>query len=87
MSKNTSFSDSLRQAIEHCELSRYRIAKETGIPQSQLSRFVHGQSGLSVENIDILCALLDLRLVASGKQKRSRIASSERRAKTTPKSK
>jgi hypothetical protein len=63
------FSDELRAAIESSEMTRYAMAKLTGIPQSQLSRFVHRQSGLAIENIDKLCDLLDLRLVGPAKRK------------------
>jgi len=55
-------SDQLRRAIQQCTLSRYRIAKETGVSQSVLSLFCSGQRGLSLKAIDALVRLLDLDL-------------------------
>ena len=43
------FADRLRAAIEDSDMSRYQLAQETGISQSMLSRFVHGQSDLTLE--------------------------------------
>jgi transcriptional regulator with XRE-family HTH domain len=55
-------SDQLRRAIQQSALSRYRIAKETGVSQSVLSLFCSGQRGLSLKAIDALVRLLDLEL-------------------------
>ena len=43
----------LRQEINKGKVSRYRIAKETGISEAQLCRFMQGGS-LKVETTDIL---------------------------------
>ncbi len=57
-------SDQLREAIERCGKTRYRIHKETGIAQSQLSRFVNDPSvSLSLANIDKLCTCIGAELV------------------------
>lgn len=53
----------LRKALEACGQTRYAVSKATGIPESTLSRFVHGQP-LSGPNLDILAAYLGLVLVA-----------------------
>jgi len=55
-------SDQLRQAIEAGPKSRYQIAKETGLDEGLLSRFVHGKSGLSIPSIDKLCECLGLEI-------------------------
>jgi len=55
-------SDQLRQSIQQCTLSRYRIAKETGVSQSVLSLFCSGKRGLSLKAVDALVRLLDLEL-------------------------
>jgi hypothetical protein len=55
-----SFSEQLRQAIDQDERSRYRISMETGIPQGQLSRFMHDKGGLSLRSVDLLCSCLEL---------------------------
>jgi len=54
--------DQLRAAVEASPMTRYRIGKLTGLDKGLLSRFVHGESGLSCESIDTLCELLGLEL-------------------------
>ena len=61
--KQHSFSEQLRDAIGQDERSRYRISMETGIPQGQLSRFMHNKGGLSLRSIDRLCDVVPLALV------------------------
>ena len=58
--KKPSFSDQIRQAIRDSELTRYRIAKETGVSESALSRFVNGERSLNLSTIDLLADLLGL---------------------------
>lgn len=81
MPKKTTFSDALRQAIERSELTRYRIAQQTGIAESVLSRFVNRQTNLSLANIDRLCEALGLRLVEGEAVSDQPSAVSQRRAK------
>ena len=52
--------EQLRQAIDDCGLSRYQIAKETGIDESALAKFYNGHRGLS---LDALNALGESRIV------------------------
>ena len=66
-----SLSDQVRDAVERSGLTRYRIAQETGIAESTLSRFVRGLQGLSTEHVDQLGELLGLRIVASGRRRSS----------------
>lgn len=61
MAKEPTFSDQLREAIDTCGKSRYRLAQETGVSQAQLCRFMAGQ-GLGMANIDSLCRHLGLEL-------------------------
>ena len=55
-------SETLRRAVETCGKTRYRIAQETGINESTLSRFVASGRALSMENSDLLCEYLGLEL-------------------------
>ena len=55
--------DVLRIAIEESGVSRYQIAKDTGILQGSLSRFVRGETSLRLDKADRLAAYLGLRLV------------------------
>lgn len=64
-------SDTLREAIEACGMSRYRIAQETGVNESTLSRFVSSGKGLSMDNCDRLCEFLGLELTAKVKRRRA----------------
>ena len=52
--------DQLRQAIDDCELTRYRISKETGISESTLAHFYNGYRGLSMEALNALGEFLQL---------------------------
>jgi hypothetical protein len=54
------FTDVLRRSIEGCGRSRYAISRETGVPESVLSRFMRGEQGLSTRTIDPLVEFLDL---------------------------
>lgn len=59
----------IREAIEASGQSRYRIAQETGIAQSQLSRLVNGERGMTVETIERLARHLELEIVVRPKGK------------------
>jgi predicted transcriptional regulator len=58
-------SDQLRAIVASCGLSRYRIAKSTGIDQAALSRFLSGERGLSSEALDKLGEFLDLEVICN----------------------
>ena len=65
MSKKTApLTEQLRQAVLTCGETRYAISKATGVSQVTLSRFVHGERGLSMEAMDALGQYLGLELVA-----------------------
>jgi transcriptional regulator with XRE-family HTH domain len=63
-------SDQIRQAVDASGLSRYRISKALGIAESTMSRFMSGQGGLSMENLDALAELLGLDLAAGKSSKK-----------------
>ena len=63
MSRYVPFSEQLRRIVRECEETRYRISQETGIGEAALSKFVHGERGLSLESLDKLAALLRLEVV------------------------
>lgn len=52
--------DEVRRAIEEAGISRYAICKGAGIEESAMSRFMRGQSGLTLRTLDRLAAFLDL---------------------------
>jgi DNA transposition AAA+ family ATPase len=60
--KPKKLTDQLRQAIDDCGLTRYRIAKETGIDESALAKFYNGHRGLSMEALNALGECLQLKI-------------------------
>ena len=59
--------DQLRQAIDDCGLTRYRIAKETGISEATLSKFALRQRGLSNQAMDAVGEFLELKIITGRK--------------------
>ena len=57
-------SDQLREFIDASGMSRYRICKEIGLPESTMSQFMGGNCGLSLATVDRIGELLGLRIVA-----------------------
>lgn len=53
----------LKQAIKKSKISRYRIAKESGLTESQLSYFVNGHRTLTLPAAAKLAKVLGLELV------------------------
>lgn len=54
--------DQLRQAIDDSGVTRYRIAKETGISESALAQFYNGHRGLSMKAMNALGECLELKI-------------------------
>jgi transcriptional regulator with XRE-family HTH domain len=59
--------DQLRQAIDDCGLTRYEIAKKTGIDESALAKFYNGHRGLSMEALNALGEFLQLKFILGRK--------------------
>ena len=73
MGKRLPVSDQIRRLVDASGMSRYEIAKRTGIDQSAMSRFMSGERGLSSTALDALGELLDLQVVVRGaKRKRGK---------------
>jgi predicted transcriptional regulator len=53
-------SEQLRRAIVKSGVSRYEIAKQTGVSQAALSRFVLGHRGISGKAMDAVGLFLGL---------------------------
>jgi len=62
-------SEQLKASIATAGVSRYAIAKATGVAESQLSRFLSGRAGLSLESIDKVGRFLGLRLVVESESR------------------
>jgi transcriptional regulator with XRE-family HTH domain len=69
MAKNRpqKLTDQLRQAIDDCGLTRYEIAKQTGIDESALAKFYNGHRGLSMEALNALGEFLKLKIILGRK--------------------
>ena len=69
MSKKSAMklTDQLRQVIDESGLTRYMIAKETGIDESALAKFYNGHRGLSMEALNALGDFLELKLTLGRK--------------------
>ena len=74
-------SDQLRTAIDDSGLTRYRIAKETGISEATLSKFYLGQRGLSMEALNALGECLQLTINLGRKPKEGAICQKRRTTK------
>jgi transcriptional regulator with XRE-family HTH domain len=59
--------DQLRQAIDDCGLTRYEIAKQTGIDESALAKFYNGHRGLSMDAMNALGEFLQLTITLGRK--------------------
>lgn len=65
--KQLKLSDQIRQAIAESEHTRYRICQATGLNEAALSKFFHGERGMSLESIDKLAEFLELEIVVRKK--------------------
>lgn len=63
-------SDQIRKAIRESGTTRYRIAQDCEIDESQLAKFYNGHRGLSMESLDRLSEYLGLRIVSDRKPKK-----------------
>jgi DNA transposition AAA+ family ATPase len=65
--QTTLLTDQLRQAIDDSGLTRYQIAKETGIDESALAKFYNGYRGLSMDALNALGEILQLKITLGRK--------------------
>jgi len=61
--RSKKLTDQVRQAIDDSGITRYRIAKDTGIDEATLSKFYLGQRGLSMDALNKLGEYLRLTIV------------------------
>jgi antitoxin component HigA of HigAB toxin-antitoxin module len=60
-----SLSAALKKAMKHSPKTTYQLAKEAGISQIMLSRFLSGKRDIRLATADRLAHVLELRLAAS----------------------
>lgn len=66
--------DDFIKALQRDERSIYEICRQSGVPQSSLSRFIHGKSGLSFESLEAIAKILGLELRVVRRRPRRRAA-------------
>lgn len=59
-------SEVVRRAIEESGVSRYELAKRSGVSQSVLSRFVAGDRSINLETLDRLAEVLGIEIRIRG---------------------
>ncbi len=69
MKSETLITETIRSAISHAGMSRYRLCQIAKVDQGQLSRFVRRQGWLGPDTLDRLCSALGLQLVVLPKGK------------------
>ena len=62
--------NTIKRAILASGKTRYRIAKESGVGQAQLSKLMNGKSGLSIETAEQLADALGLAITIRPKGRR-----------------
>ena len=67
-------SDRLRAALEASPDSLQGIARETGVAASIMSRFMRGETGIGIGNLDALAEYLELDLLPKAKPAKTRKA-------------
>ena len=65
--RSSLLTDQLRQAIDDSGLTRYQIAKGTGIDESALAKFYNGRRGLSMSALNALGEFLQLTIMLGRK--------------------
>ena len=61
--------DEIRDAIDASGKTRYRIAQESGVAESILSRLMSGERGLSIDALETLADYLGLEIVMRPKRR------------------
>lgn len=64
--KREQVTEQLRRLVRECGASCYAIAKQTGVSESALSRFLSGERGLSGKALDQIGELLGFEVVMHG---------------------
>ena len=71
MADRKTLSDEIREAVDASGMTRYRIAKELGIAESTMSRFMSRKGGLTLGLVDRLAELLGLHIAVRPKAKKA----------------
>ena len=61
----TTMSDQVREAIKASGLTRYEIAKQSGVTEGALSRFMAGERDMTLRTLERIASLIGVRLTVS----------------------
>ncbi len=64
--------EQLRRAIREGELSQAELARATGLSEGQISHFLKGDRGLSLESIDNVLDVLELEIVIRPRKRKGK---------------
>jgi len=78
--KNTDWSQQLRQAIAATGLSRYQIAKQSGVSQQVIGRFLKCERSLTLKSAERLGGAVGLMVVSTCDQLTKQIANRPRKS-------
>ena len=62
----------IRRAVDASGKTRYRLSKESGVSEAQLSRLMSGKRGLSVDTVERLAQCLGLEIKIRCRQRKDR---------------
>ena len=66
-----SFSDQVRRAVENCGVSRYAIAKASGVTEGALSRFVAGKRDMTLRTLERIAPIIGVSLKVNTHRRRA----------------
>lgn len=70
--KKKTLSDEVRRAVMECGMTRYEIAKRSGIAQSVLSRFVTRERTITLGTLDRLADVVGVEVIFRGATRKGR---------------
>ncbi len=68
--RHVGIGDRIRRAFVESGLTRYELAKRTGIPYSTIHRFMATDRDIALSNVERLCEVLELELRPIGSKRK-----------------
>ena len=72
-------SDAVRVAIKGSGVSRYALAKQVGVAESVLSRFMNEKQSITLDTLEKLSEVLNLKIVCDDAQGKARFGGASAR--------
>jgi hypothetical protein len=64
--------DQIREAFKESGMTVYRLAKNSGVPQPVVSRFINRKRGITLDTASKLVTILGLELIQTKKRRKAR---------------